>query len=414
MDRAAIIGIGMTKIEARKIQDTFADMAWEAVNKALEDAGITINEIDNVITTSNDFFDGRTISCMAVGDASGVRSKNCSCVEGDGTFGAFYGLARALSGSYGTTLVTAHSKGSESVSSLITNAAFDPIYNRALGMDMISACAMQANAYMHRTGTTPEQLALVSVKNHGNAKRNPLAQLPMTITVKDVLKSEMIADPLHKLDCSPVSDGCCAIIIANEERAKPHRKRAVWIKGAAFCSDAYFLGDRDLSKARSLDQGGEEGLRHGGHQEPDEGDRRGGGVRRLHLPGAHVARGAGAVREGRPGKKLEKGYYGLKGKLPVNPSGGLLCGPPGHRGGANPHRGGGQAAPRGGRRIPGERREDGPRPRGERPVRPVALRLDSREGEIGGRHGKEENGRSSNRDRPFTGATGPMSTGRSS
>jgi acetyl-CoA C-acetyltransferase len=328
MDRAAIIGIGMTKIEARKVQDTFADMAWEAVNKALDDAGITINEIDNVITTSNDFFDGRTISCMAVGDASGVRSKNCSCVEGDGTFGAFYGLARALSGSYGTTLVTAHSKGSESVSSLITNAAFDPIYNRALGMDMISACAMQANAYMHRTGTTPEQLALVSVKNHGNAKRNPLAQLPMTITVKDVLKSEMIADPLHKLDCSPVSDGCCAVIIANEERAKPHKKRAVWIKGAAFCSDAYFLGDRDLSKARSLTKAAKKAYGMAGIKNP---------MKEIDVAEVYDAftyqelmwlEALGLSGKEGPGKKLEKGYYGLKGKLPVNPSGGLLSGHP--------------------------------------------------------------------------------------
>ena len=219
MNNAAIIGIGMTSIEGNKVRDTFADMAWEAVNKALDDAGMTIDDIDNVITTSNDFWDGRTISCMAVGDASGAAHKNVSCVEGDGTFGAFYGLTRVLSGSYGTTLVTAHTKGSQSISSLITNGAFDPIYERSMGMDMITACAMQANAYMHRTGTTSEQLAMVSVKNHGNAKKNPLAQLPMDISIQDVLKSEMIADPLHKLDCSPVSDACCAIIIANGDRA---------------------------------------------------------------------------------------------------------------------------------------------------------------------------------------------------
>ena len=148
MDRVAIIGVGMTRIEASKITDTFADMVWEAVNGALDDAGMTIEDVDNVVTTSNDFWDGRTISCMAVGDASGVRDKNVSCVEGDGAFGALYGLTRTLSGSYGTTLVTAHSKGSESVSSLITNAAFDPIYERVIGMDMISACAMQAMAYL--------------------------------------------------------------------------------------------------------------------------------------------------------------------------------------------------------------------------------------------------------------------------
>ncbi|MDT8273816.1 MAG: thiolase family protein, partial [Desulfomonilia bacterium] len=254
MDRAAIIGVGMTKIEANKVRETFADMAWEAVNKALADAGMTIDDIDNVITTSNDFWDGRTISCMAVGDASGVKYKNVSCVEGDGTFGAFYGLTRVISGSYGTTLVTAHSKGSESISSLITNAAFDPIYDRSLGMDMVSAAALQANAYLHRTKTTAEQMALVSVKNHGNAMLNPLAQLPMKLAVDDVLQSEMIADPLHKLDCSPVSDGCCAIIIANESRAAQYGGTPVWIKGVSFCSDSFFLGDRDLSRTPSLSE----------------------------------------------------------------------------------------------------------------------------------------------------------------
>ena len=130
MDKAAIVGVGMTAIEKNKIRDGFADMAWEAVNLALDDAGMTIDDIDNVVTTSNDFWDGRTISCMAVSDASGARDKNVSCVEGDGTFGAFYGLTRVLSGAYGTTLVTAHSKGSESISSLITNAAFEEQYCR--------------------------------------------------------------------------------------------------------------------------------------------------------------------------------------------------------------------------------------------------------------------------------------------
>ena len=95
MERIGIIGIGMTKVEANKKGETFADMAWEAVNRALSDAGMTIDDVDNIVTTSNDFWDGRTISCMAVGDASGGRNKNISCVEGDGTFGAFYGLLTA-------------------------------------------------------------------------------------------------------------------------------------------------------------------------------------------------------------------------------------------------------------------------------------------------------------------------------
>ena len=328
MDRAAIIGVGMTKIEKRKIRQTFADMAWEAVNKALTDAGMTLDDIDNVVTTSSDFWDGRTISCMAVGDASGAAHKNISCVEGDGTYGAFYGMTRALSGSYRTTLVTGHTKGSESVSSLITNAAFDPIYERSLGMDMITACAMQARSYMHRTKTTAEQLALVSVKNHGNALKNPLAQLPMKITVEDVLKSEMVADPLHKLDCSPVSDGCAAVIIAHESVAEKFRQKPVWVRGVSFCADSFFFGDRDLSRARSLAQAARKAYAMAGVHDPKK-----------EIDVAEVSDAftyqellwleeMGLADDAAAGKRLERGEFNLDGPLPVNASGGLLSGHP--------------------------------------------------------------------------------------
>jgi len=328
MDRAAIIGVGMTKIEKRKISQTFADMAWEAVNKALTDAGMTLDDIDNVVTTSSDFWDGRTISCMAVGDASGAAHKNISCVEGDGTYGAFYGMTRALSGSYRTTLVTGHTKGSESVSSLITNAAFDPIYERSLGMDMITACAMQARSYMHRTKTTAEQLALVSVKNHGNALKNPLAQLPMKITVEDVLKSEMVADPLHKLDCSPVSDGCAAVIIAHESVAEKFRQKPVWVRGVSFCADSFFFGDRDLSRARSLAQAARKAYAMAGVHDPKK-----------EIDVAEVSDAftyqellwleeMGLADDAAAGKQLERGDFNLDGPLPVNASGGLLSGHP--------------------------------------------------------------------------------------
>ncbi|WP_319524893.1 thiolase family protein [uncultured Desulfosarcina sp.] len=328
MDKAAIVGVGMTAIEKNKAHDGFADMAWETVNLALSDAGMSIDDIDNVVTTSNDFWDGRTISCMAVSDASGARDKNVSCVEGDGTFGAFYGLTRVLSGVYGTTLVTAHSKGSESVSSLITNASFDPIYERSIGMDMISAAALQASAYMHRTGTTAEQLARVSVKNHGNARHNPKAQLPLEIDVNDVLASEMICDPLHKLDCSPVSDGCCALIIANEDRAKSAARPPIWIKGAAFCADAYHLGDRDLSRADALTQAAKKAFAMAGITDP---------VKQIQVAELYDAfsyqelmwlEAMGLCPDGQAGSELEKGAFDIGGRLPVNPSGGLLSGHP--------------------------------------------------------------------------------------
>lgn len=324
MERIAIVGVGQTKHEARKIQDSFADMVYEAVKMALEDAGMGVDQVDNVITTSNDFWDGRTISSMATGDVSGARGKNVSCVEGDGTFGAFYGMTRILSGSYGTTLVTAYSKGSESESPMITNAAFDPIYMRCLGLDLVTACALQARRYMKRYGITEEEMAVISVKNHLNALSNPNAHLGLKITVDDVMKSRKVSDPLKLLDCSPVSDGAACIILANEERARKITDKPVWVKGVSFCADAYLLGDRDLAECKALEKAARKAYGMAGIRDP-----------RREIDVAEVydaftyqesmwTEGLGFCGPGEGGKLAVSGATAKGGDIPVNPSGGLL------------------------------------------------------------------------------------------
>lgn len=328
MDRVAIVGIGQTKIEASKDRVNYPEMVYEAVKRALEDAGLGMDEIDNVVTTSNDFWDGRTISCMPVGGVSGGYDKNISGVEGDGAFGAFYAACRVLSGSYGTTLVTAHGKGSESkgIAPMITNAAFDPVHARSLGLDMVTACALQARKYMQRYGITEEECAHVAVKNYGNAMDNPNAQLAMKITVDDVMKSERIADPLKALDISPISDGACCLILASEERAKKFRTKPVWMKGVSFCCDAFQLGDRDLSECRPLEKAAEGAYRMAGIEDP-----------RKEIDVAEICdaftyqelmwtEGLGFCRKGEGGKLVASGATARGGDIPVNPSGGLLSG----------------------------------------------------------------------------------------
>ena len=120
MDPIAIVGVAQTKYERRKKDVTPYDMIYDVTTAALSDAGFTLDDIDNVITVSNDFWDGRTISSMAIQDAAGAHDKNVSTVEGDGTFGAFYGAMRVLGG-FKTTLVVVHCKGSEGDPGIITN-----------------------------------------------------------------------------------------------------------------------------------------------------------------------------------------------------------------------------------------------------------------------------------------------------
>ncbi|PKN70297.1 MAG: propanoyl-CoA acyltransferase [Deltaproteobacteria bacterium HGW-Deltaproteobacteria-12] len=327
MDKAAIVGVAQTKYEKRKKEQIFADMVFDVTREALDDAGLTIKDIDNVVTVSNDFYDGRTISGMAVGDACGAEDKNVSTVSGDGSFGAFYGLMRVLSG-YKAAIVVAHYKGSEGNVNITTNGMFDPIFHRHLGLDAISSAALQANAYMTRYGISEEDVAKVSVKNHGNAKNNPYAQLPLEITVADVMKSRKIAEPLKLLDCCPNSDGAAAIIIVNEEMAGKCKKKPVWIKGVSHCCEDYFLGDRDLANPVALAAAAKRAYAMAGIGNPAEEI----SVAEILEPFSYMEplwlEGLGICQPGEGGKLIDQGITVMGGKLPVNPSGGALSANP--------------------------------------------------------------------------------------
>ncbi len=324
MDRVAVVGVGQTKYERGKTKN-FAELVYEVTRKALDDAGMELSDIDNVVTTTNDFFDGRTIACMPVAEAAGSYGRDATNVEGDGTLSAFYGLMRTLSGVYGTTMVTTHCKVSEGSPRKIFNQAFDPIYDRLLGMDAISSCALQARAYMHRFGITEEQCAKVSVKNHGNAKNNPYAHVALDITVEDVMKSPMLAEPIKRLDTSPISDGACAIILATEEVVKKKAARKpVWIKGVAHCTDAYRLGERDLTHSLPLETAAKKAYQMAGIKDPS---------REIHVAEVYDAfsymelmwyEGLGFCGPGQGGQLIDNGATQMGGKLPVNPSGGVL------------------------------------------------------------------------------------------
>jgi acetyl-CoA C-acetyltransferase len=323
MDNIAIVGVAQTKYERRKKEETFYDMVYEVTKGVLEDSGLTLKDIDNVITISNDFMDGRTISSMAVGEAAGAHDKNISTVEGDGTFGAFYGAMRVLAG-FKTTLVVAHSKGSEGDVKYITNSMFDPIYQRSLGLEAISSSALQANAYMEKYGLAETDFAKVSVKNHRNAKNNPFSQLPMDLTVDDVMQSKKISDPIKLLDCSPISDGSAAIIIANEEIAQKARNKPVWIKGMAHCTDDYFIGDRDLADPKALRDAAIRAYRMAGILNPQKKI----DVVELYDAFSYMEplwlEGMGFCEPGQGGRMIDLGITTMDGRMPVNPSGGVL------------------------------------------------------------------------------------------
>ncbi len=327
MTDVAIVGAAQTPYRRRRDDANFAELVYEVTSGALADAGLEVGDIDNFITVSNDFWDGRTISSMAVQDACGSSfrgGRNVSTVEGDGTFGLLYGMMRILSGAYSTTLVVAHCKGSEGNMRQITNGMFDYIYTRPLGLEATGAAAMQARSYMDRHGLSEEDFACVSVKNRGNARRNPLAQLAGELTVDEVMSSPVLASPLKKHDISPISDGAAAVVLAHRNVAIKLGRKPVWIKGIGHCSEAHFLGDRDLADAPALRDAARRAYFMAGVENPfQEID-----VVELYDAYSYMEplwlEEMGFCSRGKGGELTRLGGTAFDGPVPVNPSGGVL------------------------------------------------------------------------------------------
>ncbi len=323
-DKVAIVGVAQTKFEAEKIDQTYMELDFEVVKKLHNALGITPDDVGSVITSSNDFNDGRTIANMAIQDAVGSVRKSESRVSGDGSFAYVYAAMRVLSQEYDTVMVVSHSKCSEGDQFLINNSIFDPFYQRHLGLDQISAAGLMANMYMNKYGISEEQAAKVVVKNRKNAVNNPYAHLQNEISIDNVLNSPMLAYPLKELDFPPYSDGAVAMLLTNKENAKKYTDTPVWLKGYASCTDAYYLGHRTMTDLIALELAAKEAYKMAGINNP---------VKDLDVAeifeafSAHelmIYEALGFCEKGGGGKFIDSGEPQMDGSIPVNPSGGVL------------------------------------------------------------------------------------------
>ncbi|MBE8539296.1 thiolase domain-containing protein [Geoglobus acetivorans] len=184
--------------------------------------------------------------------------------------------------------------------------------------------AMVAQRHMHEFGTTSEQLAMIRVKNSYYGARNPYAQFQKEVTVEKVLGSRMVAPPLTLFDCSAITDGACALILASEERAREFTDTPVWILG----------GVQHVDSAHTTNQFGDlshwVGLRKAANDlysmlkiSPEDID-----MAEVHdcftISEILEYEELGFCRKGEGGKFIEEGESYIGGKVAVNPGGGLL------------------------------------------------------------------------------------------
>ncbi len=327
--RVAIIGVGITKF-GELWESSFSQIFVEAGINAIKDAGIDGKDLEAIFVgnmSGGRFVDQEHVSAL-IADHAGLNPLPSTRMEAacaSGGLALRQGVMSILSGFHDVVVAGGVEKMTDVLTGQTTHTlatAADSEWETFMGTTFPGLYAMIARKHMKDFGTTREQLAMVAVKNHANAKNNPYAQFHFDITVEDVLKSTMVADPLRLLDCSPITDGAACVILASEEKAKEFTDSPVYITGSGQASGTIALHSRkQISVVDSTVNAANEAYKRAGKEPKD-----------MQVAEVHDAftigeilaiEGLGFVEVGKGGSATEDGITKLGGKIPVNASGGL-------------------------------------------------------------------------------------------
>lgn len=332
--KVAIVATGQTKHTAKRLDVNIRELVHEAVGRALDDAGLRMKDIDAVMVGNMEPFEGFTFPELWAIDAWGGVGKPVSKFNTGGTVGtttvlaAYYYIA---SGIYETILTVGFEKQSEGKTQAAITTVGEPVWERAMMAGAIGNFAVMASTYMHESGVTEEQAAKVAVKARRNACRNPFAHLQMPdLTVEEVLASPVLAYPVRRLDFCPQSDGACALVMAEDTRARKLAPQPAWIKAVATAHEQQYMGDspKRLAEMRSQIAASRRVYQAAGITNP-----------RKELDVAEIYEVAtysemamyenlGFCEQGQGGTLIDQGVTSMEGELPVNPSGGVLSANP--------------------------------------------------------------------------------------
>ncbi|MFT4518173.1 MAG: acetyl-CoA C-acetyltransferase [Halioglobus sp.] len=245
---AAVVGIGQTSYTTKRDDVSIAGLVREAAVNALNDAGLTWNDIEAVILgKAPDMFEGVIMPESYLTDALGCNGKPMIRVHTAGSVGGSTALVAAShvqSGTFKRVLTVSFEKQSESNAmwALSTPQPFSAHLNAGAG----GYFAPIIREYIRRSGAPDDCGIKVAVKDRLHGARNPLAHLQKPdITMEEVRDSFMLWDPLRFLESCPSSDGACAMVIANEELAEQAPKKPAWIRGVAMRSEPTMYAGRN-------------------------------------------------------------------------------------------------------------------------------------------------------------------------
>ncbi len=335
-----VVGVGVTPFASDRSDGNIRDLVTEAVLDCLADADVTdIKAIQHGLASyESDHFNRQMTLAAILQDQIGLTPMPTLRVEGGGATGALAlrtAWAHIQSGLCDSILVYGGETNGRSVSSKTANQLFalsaDFDWEMMIGGTYTAFYAAMMRAHMHAYGTTEAQFAHVAVRNRRNARFNPIAQKPMDLTIDDVLASRPVAEPYKLLDCSLLSDGAAALLLATEDWAKAHsgkfaRRPAVYYTATGCGTDTMRLGDRypHITHFRAKQAAAQAAYAMAGIAKPlEEID-----VAELYdsYSGVEIqaVEDLGFVEVGQGGARIVEGMFDLDGQLPVNTSGGLL------------------------------------------------------------------------------------------
>ncbi|HEY2652070.1 MAG TPA: hypothetical protein VGI50_09130 [Solirubrobacteraceae bacterium] len=327
--RTAVVATGQSD-HGRRFDASMGEIAREAIDRCLGSRGLAFDDIDAVVAGNMEMFEGIYLVDQYLVGALGALDKPLYKMNTGGTVGASTALAcyhLVASGRHKRVLGVGFQKQTEgSAQSAITTVG-DPVWERAVMAGAIGNFATMASTYIAESGVTPEQAAKVAVKARRNACLNPHAHLKLpNITVEEVLESEMLAYPIHRLDFCPSSDGACAVVVAAESVAADLAEHPAWVHGVATSHDQQYMGDspKRLAVMRSLQAATRKAYKLAGITDP----RHDFDVAELYEPASYAElawyENVGFCPMGDGGRLIDEGATLIDGDIPVNPSGGVL------------------------------------------------------------------------------------------
>ncbi len=329
MRPVAVVGIGKTAFGAFPDRD-LRSLAVEAGQKALADANVKTSQVEAFYlgNFAGPSFVGQNHLAPYVAAGMGIigipaTRFEAACASSGAAF--FHAVSAVAAGLYDVVLVAGVEKMTSQSTPKVTEilaGAGDLCGEVRAGATFPALFAMIARRHMYQYGTTREHMAAVAVKNHQNGAKNPLAHMRKVITMEQALNGKPIAEPLTVYDCSLISDGAAAVVIAPAERAAEFTSKPVRVLGIAQASDNVALDEKDdITTLRAVKTSAAKAYKMAGLQPSD-----------IQLAEVHdcftiaeilAIEDLGFVKKGEGGPYSLAGKTCIQGELPVNTSGGL-------------------------------------------------------------------------------------------